>query len=115
MQPVVDLTCPLLDQLYDILIIILPAIIMIQFRNFIEQSMLMRYYRFYEQNCVSLQQEWRIHFKELIQIMYATIDNYIPRDCSMSNEGKDSGYADGYNQGLLAGHNNGWDEAKEYY
>jgi hypothetical protein len=29
----------------------------------------------------------------------------------MYNEGKDSGYTDGYNQGLLEGHDNGWDEA----
>jgi hypothetical protein len=33
----------------------------------------------------------------------------------MYNEGKDSSYTDGYNQGLLEGHDNGWDEAKEYY
>jgi hypothetical protein len=33
----------------------------------------------------------------------------------MYNEGKDSGYTDDYNQGLLEGHDNGWDEAKEYY
>jgi len=33
----------------------------------------------------------------------------------MYNEGKDSGYTDGYNQGLLEGHDNDWDEAKEYY
>jgi hypothetical protein len=30
-------------------------------------------------------------------------------------EEKNSGYTDGYNQGLLEGHVNGWDEAKEYY
>ena len=33
----------------------------------------------------------------------------------MNNEGKDSGYTDSYNQALLEGHDNGWDEAKEYY
>jgi uncharacterized membrane protein YgaE (UPF0421/DUF939 family) len=32
----------------------------------------------------------------------------------MYNEGKDSGYTDSYNQGLLEEHDNGWDEAKEY-
>jgi hypothetical protein len=30
-------------------------------------------------------------------------------------EGKDCGYTDGYNQGLLERHDNGWDEAKKYY
>jgi hypothetical protein len=40
MQPVVDLACPLMERLYDILIIIALSIIMIQLRNFIEQSML---------------------------------------------------------------------------
>jgi len=33
----------------------------------------------------------------------------------MYNEGTDSGYTDGYNQGLLAGHDKGWDKATEYY
>ena len=33
----------------------------------------------------------------------------------MYNERKDSSYTDGYNQGLLEGHDNSWDEAKEYY
>jgi hypothetical protein len=33
----------------------------------------------------------------------------------MYNEGKDSCYIDGYNQGLLEGHVDGWDEAKGYY
>jgi len=67
MQPVVDLTCPPMERLYDVLIIIALLIIMIQLQNFIEQSMLMRYYQFYEENCVSLQQEWMIHFDESIQ------------------------------------------------
>jgi len=31
----------------------------------------------------------------------------------MYNEGNDWGYTDGYNQGLLEGNDNGWDEAKE--
>jgi hypothetical protein len=33
----------------------------------------------------------------------------------MYNEGQDSSYTDGYNQGLLEVHDNGRDEAKEYY
>jgi hypothetical protein len=115
MQPVVDLTCPPMERLYDILIIIALSIIMIQFRNVIEQSILMRYYRFYEENCVSLRYEWMIHFEESIQVAYAKIDKYTPRDWRMYNEGKDSGYNDGYNQGLTEGHDDGWDEAKEYY
>jgi len=48
MQPVGDLTCPPMERLYDILIIIALLIIMIQCRILIEQSMLMRYHRFYE-------------------------------------------------------------------
>jgi len=43
------------------------------------------------------------------------IDQYTPYDWRMYNEGKDSGYTDGYNQGLLERHDNGWDEAKQYY
>jgi len=31
----------------------------------------------------------------------------------MYNEGNDSSYNDEYNQGLLEGHNNGWDELEE--
>jgi len=33
----------------------------------------------------------------------------------MCKEGTDSCYSDSYNQGLLEGHDNGWDEVKEYY
>jgi hypothetical protein len=33
----------------------------------------------------------------------------------MSEEGNNSGDTDGNNQGLLAGHNNVWDNAEEYY
>jgi len=115
MQPVVDLSCPPMERLYDILIVITLTMIMVQLRNLVEQSMLMRYYRFYEENRVSLRYEWMIHFRESIQVTYAKIDKYTPRDWRMFNEGKDSGYTDGYNQGLLEGHDSGWDEAKEYY
>jgi len=95
MPPVVDLTCPPMEQLYDILIIIALPIIMIQFRNLIEQSMLIRYYRFYEENCLSLRYKWMIHFEESIQIAYATMDKYTPRNWRMYNEGNDSGYTNG--------------------
>jgi len=88
---------------------------MIQFRNLIERSMLMRYYWFYEENCLSLKYEWIIHFKEYIQVAYAKIDKYTPHDWRMYNAGKDSGYTECYNQGLLEGPDSGWDEAKEYY
>ena len=83
MQPVVDLTCPPMERLYDILIIIALSIIMIQFRNLIEQSMLMRYHRFYEENCVLLWYEWMIHFEESIQVAYAKINKYAPSDWRM--------------------------------
>jgi len=53
MQPVVDFTCPPMDRFYDILIIIVLTIIMVQFRNVIERSMVMQYYQFYEENCIS--------------------------------------------------------------
>jgi len=115
MQPVVDFTCPPMERLYDILIIIALSIIMIQFRNFIEQSMLMRYYTFWQDNVWSAPPEWIQQFEESIQVAYAKIDKYTPRDWRMYNEGKDSGYTDGYNQGLTEGHDDGWDEAKEYY
>jgi hypothetical protein len=115
MQPVVDLTCPLMEQLYEILIIIVLSIIMIQFRNLIEQSMLMRYYTFWQDSVWSASAEWIHQFEESIQIAYAKIDKYTPRDWRMYNDGKDRGYNDGYNQGLLEGHDNGWDEAKIYY
>ena len=111
MQPVVDLTCLPMERLYDILIIIALSIIIIQLWNFIEQSVLMRYYRFYEENCLSLQYKWMIHFEESIQVAYVKVDKYTLRDWRMYNEGKDSGYTDGYNQGLLEGNDNGWDEA----
>jgi len=115
MQPVVDSTCPPVERLYDIVMIIAVTIIMIQFRSLVEQSILMVYNPFYEENCSSLRYEWMIHFEESIQVAYAKVDRYTPRDWRMYNEGKNSGYTDGYNQGLLEGHDNGWDEAKEYY
>jgi hypothetical protein len=115
MQPVVDFTCPPMERLYDILIIIALSIIMIQFRNLIEQSMLMRYYTFWQENVWSAPPEWIQQFEESIQVAYAKTDKYTPRDWRMYNEGKDSGYTNGYNQGLTEGHDDGWDEAKEYY
>jgi len=115
MQPVVDLACPPMERLYDILIIITLSIIMIQLRNFIEQSMLMRYDTFWQNNVWLVSPEWIQQFDESIQVAYAKIEKNTPRDWRMYNEGKDSGYTDGYTQGLLEGHDNGWDEAKEYY
>jgi len=104
-----------MDRFYDVSIIIVLSIIMIQLRQFIKQSMLTRYYQFYEENCVSLHHDWMEHFEESIQVAFAQIDNYTPRDWGIYNEGKESGYTYGYNQGLLEGHDDGWDEAKEYY
>jgi len=43
------------------------------------------------------------------------MDQYTLRNWRMYKEGKDTGYTDGYNQVPLEGHDNGWDEAKEYY
>jgi len=115
MQPVVDITCPPMERVYDILIIMAMSILMIKIRNVIEHSMLMRYYTFWQDNVWSAPAEWIPAFEESIQLAYAKIDKYTPRDWRMYNEGKDSGYTDGYNQGLLEGHDNDWDEAKEYY
>ena len=115
MQPVVDLSYPPMEQFYDILIIIGLSIIMVQLRRIIEQSMLMRYYTFWQDNVRSAPPKWIQQFEESIQVAYVKVDKYTPRDWRMYNEGKDSGYNDGYNQGLLEGHDNGWDEAKEYY
>jgi len=115
MQPVVNFTCPPMKRVYDMLIIIALSILMIQFRNVIEQPMLMRYYTFCQDNVWLVPLEWIRQFEESIQVTYAKIDKYTPRDWRMYNEGKDSGYTDGYNQGLLEGHDNGWDAAKEYY
>jgi hypothetical protein len=113
MQPVVDLTCPPMVQLYDIMIIMAPSIIMIQLRYIIEQSMLMRYYTFWQDNVWSAPPELIQKFERSIQ--YTKIDKYTPCDWRIYNEGNDSGYTEGYNQGLLEGHDNGWDKAKEYY
>jgi len=88
---------------------------MIKVWKVIEQSMLMRYYTFWENNVWLAPPEWIQQFEESIQIAYAKIDKYTLRDWKLYNEGKDSGYTDGYNQGLLEGRDNGWDEAKEYY
>jgi hypothetical protein len=57
MQPVIGLTYPPMEGLYDILIIIVLSILTIQLRKLIEQSMLMRYYQFYEENCILLKYE----------------------------------------------------------
>ena len=85
MQPVVDLTCPPTEQLYDILIDITLSLILVQLRNVIEETMIMRYYRFYEELCLSLRYEWMIHFEESIQVAYAKIDTCTPRDWRMYN------------------------------
>jgi hypothetical protein len=115
MQPVVDLTCPPKKQLYNILVIITLSIIMIQLRKTIEQSMLMRYNTCWENNISMVLRDWIQPFEGSIQVEYGKIDKYTPRDWKMYNEGKVSGYTDGYNQGLLEGHDIAWDEAKEYY
>jgi hypothetical protein len=97
MQPVVELTCPPMKRLYDIFIIIALSIIMIQFRNIIEQSILLRYYTFWQDDVWSAPPERIQHFEESIQVSYAKIDKYTPRHWRMYNEGKDSGYTNGNN------------------
>jgi len=59
--------------------------------------MMMRYYKFREANVISLQPEWVYFVEESIQVAYSKIDKYTPCDWRMYNEGKDSGYNDGYN------------------
>jgi len=115
MQPAVDLTCSSVRQLGDILDIIALSIIIIQLRNFIEQSILIRYFTFWQNTVWSACPEWIQQFEESIKVAYAKVDKHTPRDWRIYNEGTDSGYTDGYNQGLSEGHDNGWDEAKEYY
>jgi hypothetical protein len=83
MQQVVDLTCPLMERLYDILILITLSIMMIQLRHFIKQSILMRYYTFWQDNVWSVAPEWIQQFEESFQVAYAKIDNYTPRDWRM--------------------------------
>jgi len=75
----------------------------------------MRYYIFWQNNVWAASPEWIQQFRESIQIAYAKTDRYTPRNVRMYNESKDSGYTDGYLHGLLKGHDNGWNEAKEYY
>jgi hypothetical protein len=83
MQPVVVLTWAGMQEMHDIIIIIGLAWIMIILRQGIEQTMLMRYYRFYKENYVSLHQPWIDHFEESIQKSYAKINKYTPRDWEM--------------------------------
>jgi len=75
----------------------------------------MQYFQYWEYSFISLQPGWIEHFDEYIQITYGKIDKYTPRDWRKYTERTDVGYNDSNNQGLLEGHNNGWDEAKEYY
>jgi hypothetical protein len=77
--------------------------------------MLMRYYTFWQDNLWSAPPEWIQQFEGSIQVTYAKIDKYTPRNWRMYDEGKDSSYTDGYNQGIFEWHDNGRDEAKEYY
>jgi len=87
---------------------------MIQLQNFIKHSMLMRSFTFWQDNFCSAPPEWIQQFVESIQHSYAKIIEYMPRDWNMWNEGNVIAYTDGYNQGLLESHDNGWDQAKEY-
>jgi len=86
-----------MEQLYDILIIIALSVIVIQLWNFIEQSMLIWYYTSWQDNVWLAPPEWIPQFEESSQNAYAKINQYMPRGWWMYNEGKDSGYTDGYN------------------
>jgi hypothetical protein len=74
MQAVVNLTCPPMERFYDILIIITLSIMMIQLHQFIEQSMLIRYYTFWQDNVWSAPPEWIQQFEGSIQVAYAKVD-----------------------------------------
>jgi predicted DNA-binding transcriptional regulator len=65
--------------------------------------MLILYYTFWQDNVWSAPPEWIQQFETSIQVAYAKIDKYTPRDWRMYNEGKVSGYTDGYNQGSWKG------------
>ena len=115
MQPVVDFTCLVMNKIYDIIIVVVLATLVIYVWDCIEQSMMMRYYKFREANVISLQPEWVYFVEESIQVAYSKIDKYTPRDWRMYNEGNDSGYNDGYNWQLTEGYDDRWDTAEEYY
>jgi hypothetical protein len=72
----------------------------------------MRYYTFWQDNVWSALPEWVQQFEESIQVANAKINKYTPCDWRIYNEAKYSCYTDGYNQGLLEGHHNDWNEAK---
>jgi len=80
-----------MDRIKDIIIIVALSRIMIQLQIIIEQSMLMLYYQFYEENCLSLRYEWMTHLKESVQTAYEKVDKHTPRNWRIYNEGKDSG------------------------
>jgi len=90
-----------MDRIYDILLVALLAILMICLQIIVESSMMMRYYKFWEENFLSLRPEWTEYFEWSIQVANTKIDNYTPRDWRMYNEGKDVGYIDGFIKGCL--------------
>lgn len=77
--------------------------------------MLIQYYTLWQKYVSSALPELIQQFEDSMQVANSKIEKYSPRDWRMYNEAKDSSYTDGYNQGLLEGHDNGLDEVKEYY
>jgi len=66
MQPVLDLSYSPKNRIYNTLIKIAFTMVLIQLQNILEQSMLVRYYQFDEENSVLLQREQIDHFEECI-------------------------------------------------
>jgi len=55
---VVDLAFPPMDRIHNIMLVFIMAYMMILIRIIIEESMMMRYYKFWDTNLISLQPEW---------------------------------------------------------
>jgi len=55
---VVDLSFPPMDRIYNIMLVFIVAYMMILIRIIIEESMMMRYYKFWNTNLILLQPEW---------------------------------------------------------
>jgi hypothetical protein len=54
-------------------------------------------------------------FEESFQFAYRKINQDTARYCRMYIKGTNTGFNGQYNQGLLKGHDNDYDEQKQYY
>jgi len=86
---------------------------MIQLQTIMEQSMRMRYYSFLKNNVWSAPWELIQQCEQSIKSTYGNIDNYTPCDWGMYNDGNDSCYNGGHNQGLFKRSDYGWNDAKD--